>query len=146
QIIYVGGRRPVRCCNAEALAFSQPKVAELGPADAHCVFQNCREYRRQLTWRVTNETEHFGASCLLPLCLGQFTGTSLKPFLQFPSRQVSPADTDCRLRSRRTKLAAARWAICAFERHWSPRRHSHWSPFGRAQPRIEPINPNRTAR
>ena len=28
----------------------------------------------------------------------------------------------------------------------SPRRHSHWSPSGRAQPRIEPVNPNRTAR
>src|SRR5262249_59625414 len=28
----------------------------------------------------------------------------------------------------------------------SPRRHSHSSPFGRAQPRIEPVNPNRTVR
>src|SRR5262249_15188942 len=28
----------------------------------------------------------------------------------------------------------------------SPRQHSHWSPFNRAQPRIEPVNPNRTAR
>src|SRR4029450_6806428 len=28
----------------------------------------------------------------------------------------------------------------------SPRRHSHWSLYGRAQPRIEPVNPSRTAR
>jgi hypothetical protein len=56
------------------------------------------------------------------------------------------ANMRSRLRSGRTKLAAACWAICAFERQGHLVGTATGPPFRSAQPRIEPINPNRTAR
>ena len=56
------------------------------------------------------------------------------------------ADARSRLRPGRTKPANALFGSSPPCETRSPRRHSHWSPSGRAQPGIEPVNPNRTAR
>src|SRR5262245_6915649 len=125
------------------------EVAEPGLANAHCIGQHGLEHRLQLTGRAANDLQHLGSrglllerlgkvlACLgqLPSRFGELPNVCVEFLFQFGPRLVRPADVRSRLRSGRTKLAAACWALCAFERQGSPRRHSHWSPVGPAKDR-----------
>ena len=77
--------------------------------------------------------------CLLLQRLGEF-------LFQVGVGCAKAVNVSFRLRSGRTKTANALFGSSPPCETRSPRRHSHWSPSGRAQPRIEPVNPNRTAR
>src|SRR5262245_65428157 len=98
------------------------EAAELGLANAHRVRQHGLEYRLELARRTGNDLQHLRGRGLLLQRLGEF-------LFQVGVGCAKGVNVSYRLRSARAKLAAARWAICAFKRQRSPRRHSHWSPF-----------------
>src|SRR4029450_11096716 len=82
----------------------------------------------------------------VPPRLGQLTGARFELLFQLDQRIGPVANARSRLRSGRTKLAAACWILCAFERQGHLVGTATGPPFRSAQPRIEPTNPNRTAR
>src|SRR5215813_11251266 len=116
------------------------EVAEPGLANAHCIGQHGLEHRLKLARRTRDDAQHFRCCGLLlqrlgklPPCLGELTGARF---------ELSVANVRSRLRSGRTKLATARWVICAFERQGHLVGTANWSPSGSAPARIEPVNPN----
>src|SRR5262245_25741587 len=99
------------------------KVAELRLANAHCIGQHGLEHRLQLARRTGDYAQHLGGRGLLlerlgevlPR-LGEFTSARFELLFQL-DQQIGPvANARSRLRSGRTKLAAACWALCSFER------------------------------
>src|SRR5262249_29739364 len=77
----------------------------------------------------------------LPPRLGEFTGARFELLFQLDQRIGLVANVRSRLRSARTKLAVACWALCAFERQG----HLVGTATGPVRS-AQPINPNRTAR
>src|SRR5262249_24027126 len=102
------------------------------------IFQHRVEYRLQFARRAADHTQHLGGCRLLLQRLGEF-------LLQLGVPAANGINVRSRLRSSRTKLAAAWWALFAFE---EPGHlvGTATGPVSSGQPRIEPVNPNRTAR
>src|SRR6516225_603206 len=120
-------------------------MSKFGIAGPRCACQNGLEDRLQLAGRTGDHLQHLGGRGLLLPRLGELTGARFELLFQLDQRIGPVANARSRLRSGRTKLAAPRWAICAFERQGHLVGTVTGSPFRSAQPRIEPINPNRTA-
>src|SRR5262249_38715830 len=98
--------------------FSVVKIerAKVGLAEAHGVSEQGLEHGLQLAGRTRNDAQHLGRRRLLLPRFGKLARARLELLFQLGSGLAHPATARSRLRSGRTKLAAARWAICAFER------------------------------
>src|SRR5215831_16263163 len=105
----------------------------------------------QLAGRARDDAQHLGGRGLLLQrfgellpSLGELMGARFELLFQLDQRIGPVANTRSHFRSGLT----ARWAICAFERqgHLVGTVTGPPPPFRSAQPRIEPINPNTTAR
>src|SRR5262245_5220935 len=115
---------------AKRVSFAEVEVTTFGAASLFGVCQQGFEYRFQLARRARNDAQHLGGCCLLLQRLGKLLPSlgELGPrfgeppsacvefLFQFGPRLVRPSDVRSRLRSGRTKLAAACWTICAFVR------------------------------
>src|SRR5262249_44838582 len=66
--------------------------------------------------RTRDDAQYLGGRGLLVQCLLERAVTRFEFLLQLCSGFASAVNVSSRLRSGRTKLAAARWALCAFER------------------------------
>src|SRR5262249_18164924 len=95
----------------------------VGVAKASGVFAHRVEYRLDLGRRTGDDTQNLrGRGLLLQRLgkvtprLGEFTGARFELLFQLDQGIGLVANVRSRLRSGRTKLAAACWAICAFER------------------------------
>src|SRR5262249_11479604 len=97
------------------------------------------EHRLQVAGRTRNDAQHLRGRGLLLQRLSEL-------LFQLSGGLARLADARTRLRSGRTRLAAACWALCAFERQGHLVGTVTGPLFRSAQPRIEPIDPNRTAR
>src|SRR5262249_6898178 len=115
-------------------------------ADTDCISQHRLKNGFELAGRTVNDLQHLGCSVLLRPHLGKLALAGFKLLVQFGTGFADWANTRPRLRSGRTKLAAAYWALCAFERQGHLVGTITLVPFRSAQPRIEPINPSGTAR
>src|SRR5262245_25017076 len=100
----------------ERAAFMQIEVAELGLANAHCISQHGLEHRLKLARRTRDDAQHLRARRLLLQSLGELTGARFGLLFQLDQRIGLAANVRSRLRSVRTRLAVACWALCAFER------------------------------
>ena len=60
-----GGWRIMHRGNAEGIVFAELQSGEIGPANAHRVFQHSLEYRLELTRRTADDLEHVGGGRLL---------------------------------------------------------------------------------
>src|SRR5262245_9256173 len=99
------------------------EVAEPGLANAHCIGQHGLEHRLKLAGRAGDDLQHLGGRGLLlqrlgkvPPRFGELTGARFELLFQLAQRIGPVANARSRLRSGRTKLAVACWALCAFER------------------------------
>src|SRR5262252_7811711 len=81
-----------------------------------CISEHRLENGFELGGRTADDLQHLGCRALLLPRLGELTGARFKLLFQLDQWTGPVADARSRLRSGRTKLAAARWAICAFER------------------------------
>src|SRR5262249_49990969 len=115
------GTRPPRA------ALEAEQHAEAGFAEAHGVRQHGLEHWLQLAGRTRNYLQHLRRSCLLlqrlaQLALARFellfqlVSVCLEVLLRPSLGLAATGGARSRLRSGRTKLAAACWAFCAFER------------------------------
>src|SRR5262249_54162600 len=114
----VGKRRwcAMQRMEPECLAVAQIENAELGFANTRRVRQNGVKHRLQFAGRPRDDTQHpRGRGLLLPR-LGELARARLELDFQLDQRIGPVANVRSRLRSGRTKAAAARWALCAFER------------------------------
>src|SRR5262249_8976735 len=126
----VGRRRIVHGHGAESFALAEIEGAEFRFADARRVGQYGRNHGLQAAGRARDDAQHLIGRCLplqrlgkvaprlgkVPPRLGEFTGARFELLFQLDRRIGPVANVRSRLRSGRTKLAAACWAICAFER------------------------------
>src|SRR5215470_9453343 len=85
------------------------EVAEPSLANAHCIGQHGLEHRLKLAGRTADDLQHLRRRRLLLQRLAEL-------LFQVGVFCAKAVNVGSRLRSGRTKLAAARWAICAFER------------------------------
>src|SRR5262249_7299018 len=108
--------------SAETVAVVQIEHAELCPANARRKGQNGVEDRLQVARRAGDHAQYVGGGRLLLQRLGEFL------FQLGGGRAVNVSS---RLRSGRTQLAAARWAIGAFERQVSLVGTATGPPSGR---------------
>src|SRR5262249_29253517 len=97
--------------------------AELCLADAKCILQHGAEDRLQLAARARYYLQHLRRRRLLLQCLGkvrprvdELPPACFELLLQLAVVFAAPTSARSHLRSGRTKLAAAYWALCAFER------------------------------
>src|SRR6516225_9138335 len=141
----------MHCGDAEALAIIDKQVTEFCLTEAARVGQNSLKDGLKVAWRAGDRAEYLGGRRLLlqrlgkvAPHLGELTGARFELLFQLAQRIGPVASARFRLRSSRTKLAGACWTICTFARQGHPVGTVIGSPFGRAQPRIEPINPNGT--
>ena len=70
-LLGIGGRHVVHRRSAEAVAVPQIKVAELGPAQAYGILQDCLKDRFQISGRRADNFEHFGGRRLLLQSFGK---------------------------------------------------------------------------
>src|SRR5215472_7692663 len=113
----------MHCGDAEVLAIIGKQVTEFCLTEAARVGQNSLEDGLKVAWRTGDCAEYLGGRGLLlqrlgkvPLHLGELTGARFE--LLFQLARIGPvANARFRLRSGRTKLAAARRStICTFAR------------------------------
>src|SRR5262249_6647189 len=128
----------VECSVAAAISFFEPHSAVAGLAEPRRVCQHGLEHRLELAGRAGYDLQHLRRRGLLLerlhevlTRLSQLAPACLKLLFQIGAGLTDTANARSRIRSGRTKFAAARWALCAFERQRSPRRYSHWFPSGR---------------
>src|SRR5262245_60423358 len=125
--------------DSEGVALAQEERSKLGLAEARRVRQYGLEDRLQFSRRAADDLQDIRGRRLLLQRLG-------KPLFQLDTRFAGRVNSRSRLRSGRTTLAAARWALCAFGRQGHLVGTATGHPFRSAQPRIGPTNPNSTAR
>ena len=122
------GRRVVGGGEAEHLAVAQIHIAEIGVADAHCVFQQSLKHRFELARGAGNDLQHLGGRCLLRRRFGpslvQLVPACFELLFRIGAGWARPTNASFRLRSGRTKLATSRWALDAFARQGHPRNPS----------------------
>src|SRR6516164_7785646 len=136
----------------QEIAVEPHHEGELAIAQPHCALGNRVEHRLDVGRRARDDAQDLGGGGLLLQHFskvlsrfGEFASAYFELPLQVEGVPPSANAGSC-LRSGRTKLTAARWALCAFERQGHLVGTVIGPPFRSAQPRIEPINPNRTAR
>src|SRR5215472_1220746 len=146
------GRDAVHCNDAERGCVVQVQYAELGLADAHRVRQDRLKYWLQLARRVRDDLQHVGGRGLLlerlrkmlP-SLSELAPVFFEFLFQFGVGIANGINASPRLRCLRTKTGNASSALRPFAIHDHLVGTITGPPSGSAQPRIEPINPNRTA-
>src|SRR6516225_1838191 len=113
----------MHCGDAEALAIIDKQVTEFCLTEAARVGQNSLKDGLKVAWRTGDRAEYLGGRRLLlqrlgkvPPHLGELTGARFELLFQLAQRIGPVANARFRPRSGRTKLAAARWTICAFAR------------------------------
>src|SRR5215510_12080243 len=113
----------MHCGDAEALAIIGKQVTEFCLTEAARVGQNSLKDALKVAWRTGDCAEHLGGRRLLLQRLGkvpphlvELTGARFELLFQLARRIGPVANARFRLRSGRTKLAAARWTICNFRR------------------------------
>src|SRR5262245_20507748 len=138
--------------DADGVSLTEVHRAELGLADARCVGQYSLEHGLQIAGRGRYYLQYLRRRGLPLQRLGkvsprlrQLTGARFELLFQLDQCGLV-ANVRSRLRSGRTKLAAACLALRPFERQGHLVGTAAGPPFRSAQPRIEPINPNTTAR
>ena len=159
------GRKPVRAPRASASAGGAPCSATTSKPSAFARATACRTWPRRCAVAFASMAWNTGSSS--PGELEMTCSTSeVAVCCSSASARCSRASASSRARASSFSSSArvASWQRAfspsfrsneACDRAFgssplcetrSPRRHSHWSPSGQAQPRIEPVNPNRTAR
>src|SRR5262245_13977690 len=114
----------MHCGDAEVLAIIDKQVTEFCLTEAAPVGQNSLEDELKVAWRTGDRAEYLGGRGLLlqrlgkvPPHLGKLTGARFELLFQLAQRIGPVANARFRLRSSRTKLAAARrWTTCTFAR------------------------------
>src|SRR6478736_7062216 len=114
----------MHCGDAEALAIIGKQVTEFCLTEAARVGQNSLKDGLKVAWRTGDRAEHLGGRRLLlqrlgkvAPHLGELTGARFELLFQLAQRIGPVANARFRLRSGRTKLAAARrWTTCTFVR------------------------------
>src|SRR5262249_9589272 len=145
------GWRVLHCSRVEAVSSREKKNAKFGITNARGIFQYGLEYRLQLTARARDDAQHLCGRRLLLQRLGKVPRASASSRLYFssccsrsaPGLPVRPARVLTVVPVERRPRV---WPFVPLRDKVTPRRHSHWSPFRSGQPRMEPVNPNRTAR
>src|SRR5262245_28807519 len=112
----------MHCGDAEALAIIDKQVTEFCLTEAARVGQNSLKDGLRVAWRTGDRAEYLGDRRLLlqrlgkvPPHLGELTGARFELLFQLAQRIGPVANARFRLRSGRTKLAAAR--RCARQGH-----------------------------
>src|SRR5260370_6354227 len=114
----------MHCGDAEALAIIDKQVTEFCLTEAARVGQNSLKDGLKVTWGTGDRAEHLGGTRLLlqrvgkvAPHLGELTGARFELLFQLAQRIGPVANARFRLRSGRTKLAAARRStMCTFAR------------------------------
>ena len=115
-------------------------------AQARCRSDQCIEHRLQIESRAADDLEHVGGRGLLRQRFVQLARTRFEFLLQLRSGFANAVNVSSRLRFVRTKTGNASSALHPFASQDHLVGTVTGPPFRSAQPRIEPINPNRTAR
>src|SRR5215468_3359950 len=98
------------------LPVERVNTSEYAAAKQYEVAYDRVEYGLHIRRQVGNDAQYLCRRPMLLPRLGELTGARFELLFQF-DQQIGPvANVRSRLRSGRTKLPAARWAICAFER------------------------------
>ena len=105
--LFIRGRGVMHRGDPKRISIIEVERAEIGLAQPRRVRQHRLKDRFQLAGRAGDDTQHLRRRRLLLQRLGEFL------FQLGVGRAVNVSS---RLRSGRTKLAAAWWALCAFER------------------------------
>ena len=132
-------RHVVHCPHAHPSIFMEVQHAEVGFADAHRVLQHGLEHRLQFAGRACNDLQAPPRSPSAAPAPRRASFPGRRWMREGGQHQCSPSFRSNEARERVFGSSPP------YETR-SPRRHSHWSRCDRAQPRIEPVNPNRTAR
>src|SRR5262249_24115013 len=104
----LSNRTPV-CGRAEVLPVELENGNVVGLAEVRGTLGHHLQHGLELGRRGADDLSNLGCRRLLFECLGEF-------LFQIGAGLADAANARSRLRSGRTKLAAASWAICAFER------------------------------
>src|SRR5262249_15283782 len=89
---------------------------EPAAAEQYEVADDRIEHRLHIRRQAGKDAQYVCRRPLLLPRLAEFAPVSFELLFEIGTRLTHPADARLSLRSGRTKLAAARWAICAFER------------------------------
>src|SRR4029450_12958633 len=116
QCVDQSGRRTDHHLRDERTFDVADQHAKLGLADAKGVLQDGGEDRLKPAGRARDDAQHLRGGCLLRPPLVELALVLFELPFQVSARLAHLTNARSPLRSGRTKLAAARWAIWAFER------------------------------
>src|SRR5215472_1656077 len=127
-------RTPV-CGRAKVLPVELENGNVVGLAEACGTLGHHLQHGLQLGRRGADDSQNLGCRRLLLERLG-------KSLFQLDARLEDRVNSRTRLRSRRTKTASMRSALCLFASQGHLVGTVTGPPFRSVQPRMEPINPN----